>query len=379
MCGSPRIKPSSPPPRQSEPLLTLSFVSEVGGHQPAAEVVVAPPSVDGVELHSALLADGPLLEMVIEASASSFYTEAVRSTYPDVLSAMPCERPVTPTSALYYPLTPSTVPSALPHLALDLLSLMERHSIPFTRRATVSSLLYVCNELQLPSLACLVLRKAHADGLALTSSLIDNAVTIACNSYHLHLALQALTWYRPLKLEAPIASFATLFNFALYGERHRGDAQLVHTWAESRGIRMTGWDGEGDGKGEAEDGMRRGGRSALQLSSASLTGGWLRDLTREGVEANPGPCRQCECDLSRDELLTVDEDDGTGKGSIMDKCVRCEHLVGFHLQASAAVVRPNRYNAHGRLHAMHFCINSASHSPPVLYLLWNGAFLCPSP
>ena len=273
------------PPRKSEPLLTMTTEPTETDEELQVDAVI------GSSLRQDLLSDGPLLEMVIEASADQFYTEAVKESYPDALSIIARDRPPTPTSAHYFPLTPSTSPSALPHLALDLFSLMELHSIPFTRRSTVISLLYVCNELQLPTLASLVLRKAKADAIPLTSSLIDNLITIACNSYHLHLALQALTWYRPLKLEPPITSFATLFNFALYGEKAVVDFQIVDRWARGRGLVMQGWEGV--------DGEGGGGRSALLFAL-------LEEAHRVGLGA-AGVVREAQLVVSRELVRSMKE------------------------------------------------------------------------
>ena len=68
----------------------------------------------------------------------------------------------------------------------------------------------------------------------------------------------------------------------------------------------------------------------------SLTGGWLRELTRECVEANPGPTHddECKCTLSREELRSTDKADGSGKFGILDMCPMplCGHLIGQHAE-----------------------------------------------
>ena len=225
----------------SKPLVSLTSAVDA--------IPFSPPAAD--DLHAQLLADGPLLEMVIDASADDSYVDAVRDTYPEVLSMMTREQLPNPMSAAFYPLTPAVVPGGLPHLALELLGLMELHSIPFTRRSTVTALLYVCNELQLPSMAALVVRKAHRDGIPITASLLDNLVTIACNSYHLHLALQALSLMRALRLEAPVSAYASVFNFATFGEDHVVDIAIIDHWARSRRLVMSGWEGREGGNRSA--------------------------------------------------------------------------------------------------------------------------------
>ena len=211
-----------------------------------------------------LLADGPLLELVIDASADAYYTDDVRASYPDALMTVVLDQPPTPSSAYLAPLTPSTSPSSLPHVAVELFSLMLLHSIPFTRRSTVTSLLYVSNELQLPSLASLVLLKAHHDGIRISPPLLNNLITIACNSSHLHLALHTLTLYTTLHLPLPSAqTFSTIFNLAVYGQERVIDAGVVDKWARGRGLVMTGWGGGGR-TGRTAVGGEGGPRSCLR-------------------------------------------------------------------------------------------------------------------
>jgi len=73
--------------------------------------------------------------------------------------------------------------------------------------------------------------------------------------------------------------------------------------------------------------------SALNLSLSARMSGWQRDLTREGVEANPGPalCQHagCDCAMSRKELTESKENDGYGL-QLNGACPGCTHLVSAH-------------------------------------------------
>ena len=78
----------------------------------------------------------------------------------------------------------------------------------------------------------------------------------------------------------------------------------------------------------------------LSLCLCLPTGGWLRELTRECVEANPGPVHadDCKCMASRQELLATDKPTGSGKLSLLDDCPvpQCGHLVAQHGDAQPA-------------------------------------------
>ena len=251
-------------------------------------VLVEAELARGDSLEAQLLRDGPLLEFAIEAGADRHYTGAVCRTYPEAAFSAFFERPRAPFSAHSMPLTPSSSPTSLPHMSIDLFALMLLHSIPFTRRATVNALHYVCNELQLPSVAALVLLKAHRDGLPLTSSLIDNLVTIAVNSQHLHGALEALSVARAQGVEVAMDSWVMLFNHCVYAEADAVDVDVVKRWAEGRGLRLMGWEQQ-----------RGGGRAALMYVL-------LEEAQRASVSAEE-LVREAELVISREFVRSMKE------------------------------------------------------------------------
>jgi len=63
-------------------------------------------------------------------------------------------------------------------------------------------------------------------------------------------------------------------------------------------------------------------------------GGWLRDLTCEGVEANPGPCQDgpavapCKCSLTKEDLVAA------GQPAVGGTCPDCGHKVSLHSSAA---------------------------------------------
>ena len=69
----------------------------------------------------------------------------------------------------------------------------------------------------------------------------------------------------------------------------------------------------------------------LSLCLCLPTGGWLRELTRECVEANPGPVycaepeEKCQCKVSYDQLMK-DQPPQHAK----EKCPSCDHLIRNH-------------------------------------------------
>ena len=282
-CPAPQLTGASTPP--------VPYLEAAGSDSARAEVE------EQQTVRAQLLADGPLLELVIEASADVYYTDDVRTSYPDALSTDALDQPPTPTSAYLAPLTPHSSPSSLSHLGVELFSLFLLHSIPFTRRSTVSSLLYVANELQLPSLASLVLSKAHRDGLRITTSLLDNLTTIACNANHLHLALHTLTLHPSLHLPPPSAhTFATVFNLAMYGDEKAVDAAVVDRWARERGLTLKGW-GVGEGEGDGVQAGRGGGRPALMFAL-------LEEAARVGVRGEE-VVREAQLVISREIVRSM--------------------------------------------------------------------------
>ncbi len=81
------------------------------------------------------------------------------------------------------------------------------------------------------------------------------------------------------------------------------------------------------------------------LFSALGMAGWLRDLTAEGVEANPGPalCQHagCDCAMSRKELTESKENDGYDL-QLNGSCPGCTHLVSAHQkEALVAAAAPS--------------------------------------
>ena len=70
---------------------------------------------------------------------------------------------------------------------------------------------------------------------------------------------------------------------------------------------------------------------SLSLCLCLPTGGWLRELTRECVEANPGPVycaepeEKCQCKVSYDQLMK-DQPPQHAK----EKCPSCDHLIRNH-------------------------------------------------
>jgi hypothetical protein len=72
--------------------------------------------------------------------------------------------------------------------------------------------------------------------------------------------------------------------------------------------------------------------------------GWLRDLTCEGVEANPGPCmvesgaasapRRCDCQLTQEQLQA------NGIAVVGGTCPDCNHKASKHSSLNAASAAP---------------------------------------
>jgi len=90
-------------------------------------------------------------------------------------------------------------------------------------------------------------------------------------------------------------------------------------------------------------------------ATTSGLGGWVRDLTCEGVESNPGPCvheegsasapHRCRCQLTKEELRELGV-------PLLGKCPSptdggCGHA--FNLHTSAATLQ--QPTAHGQSHA----------------------------
>jgi hypothetical protein len=80
--------------------------------------------------------------------------------------------------------------------------------------------------------------------------------------------------------------------------------------------------------------------SPLSLFLSAGMSGWLRDLTREGVEANPGPCQDgsaaapCKCSLTKEELVAA------GQPAVGGTCPDCGHKVSLHSVAGAPAGAP---------------------------------------
>ena len=74
---------------------------------------------------------------------------------------------------------------------------------------------------------------------------------------------------------------------------------------------------------------------SLSLSLSLTVNGCLRDLTRECVEANPGPVycteEKCQCKASYEELMK-----NAQLEHAKDKCPSCDHLIRNHSEAAAA-------------------------------------------
>jgi len=73
-------------------------------------------------------------------------------------------------------------------------------------------------------------------------------------------------------------------------------------------------------------------------AAPSITGGWLRDLTAEGVESNPGPehgpaSSPCPCKASQQQLLARGLD-------LFANCPGCPHPVNEHGEATTATTTP---------------------------------------
>ena len=189
-----------------------------------------------------LKADAPLLELAIEAAAAEEHTEAVRLSYPARLCSSHLPQPPTALSACSFPLTPASSPTSQPHPSLELFALMLQHELPLTRASTVNWLLYVCDTLQLPDVAAMVVLKAVRDSPQLvTADLLDVLVTIACNASHLQLALRALQLYSRLNLQPPLASYANVVNYALWGPQQTVQEAVVDGWLREQRLRLTGW------------------------------------------------------------------------------------------------------------------------------------------
>jgi hypothetical protein len=71
------------------------------------------------------------------------------------------------------------------------------------------------------------------------------------------------------------------------------------------------------------------------LSLVADLSGWLRDLTREGIEPNPGHCQDgaaaapCKCSLTKEELVQA------GHAAVGGTCPDCNHKVSMHTSSIA--------------------------------------------
>jgi len=75
---------------------------------------------------------------------------------------------------------------------------------------------------------------------------------------------------------------------------------------------------------------------APSTKSTSPAGGWIRDLTQDGVEPNPGPGsrERCHCPLMFQELKTDERDGGMGKQ--IDEPYFCHHPASQHTESPSS-------------------------------------------